>query len=129
MKGERAIDEIAGLRLKRQMFQIRARIDDGVVARHFMRAGQHLLRQVKAQNLRRACVARPATEPAEAAAEIDDLQPLHLRQQGPQRWPLRSALQAFDRAAKAGIALKEVVIVVNVLGHHVCYDAPHVPRQ
>ena len=117
MQRERRIDEIEGADRQIEMLQVGVSVCDGVVRRHGTGARQHVLRDVDAEHLPRPRRARPAAEPAEAAAEIEHVGPREIRQHRPQRRPFRGAVETLDRAAEPAVAGEEFVVVVDVLGH------------
>ncbi len=117
VEGKRGVDEIAGRRRQGDILQVGALIADRRIVRFPARPLQHVFRHVDAEHIGCALPARPAAEPAETAAEVDDAPALQRRQQGTQRSPFGRAVQPLHRARQAAIALEEFRIVVNVLRH------------
>src|SRR5262249_32591977 len=61
--------------------------------------------------------ARPAGEPAEAAAQIDDPESRQGRQHRAERRPLRHAIEPLARPHQIAVAREELRVVVDVLRH------------
>ena len=75
-------------------------ISPGVGDRRVLSGGpaprQHSLGNINAQDVSRSLLSRPAAEPAEAAAKVQDFEPAQVRKQSTERRSFLSTVQALD---------------------------------
>src|ERR1700704_5710453 len=81
------------------------------------RALQHFFGNIDANDSCRCILARPSTEPAKPASEIDDFQAAHVRKHRAQGWPFGRTVQPIDGTRQAAVFLEECIIIVDVLCH------------
>jgi len=117
VQSERTVSEVETRLWQTEFVEIGALIDDGGVGAFSAGPRQHLLRQVEAEQVPGSLRSRPAAEPAEPAAKIDNAQAIDIRQHRAQCRPFRRAVQTLDRTAETAIAFKEIGLVVDVLCH------------
>ncbi len=117
MEGERAVGEAEARFGQNQMLEVGDSILDRRILRLLPRACDHFLGEVEAKDLSRAVLPRPAGEPAEAAAEIQDAQVPEIGQHCADCGPFGSAGESMQGSPELTVAGEEFGSVVNVLCH------------
>src|SRR6516162_8035353 len=117
VESECAVDHVKCLWRQFELLHVSPAVDNGGVGSASPSPRQHSLGDIDADNITGTLLARPAAEPAEAAAEVEDLAPTQNGQQGTQCRPLGHTVQPFDRAAQPAVAGEEFLVVIDVLRH------------
>ena len=117
VKRQRAVGEVELTSRQLDCIEVLALVGDPLIGRLAHGSGEHVLRQVDAEDRCRTSGGGPATEPAEAASQIDHAEPQHLRQHAAQRRPLGCPVEPVHRAGQSRVGLEELAVVVDVLGH------------
>ena len=98
---KRAVDQVERGHRQRQALHVGPAVDDGRVRAGGPGARQHVLGHIDALDVGRALLARPAAEPAEAAAEVQHPAPAHIGQHAPAA-PATPAPRPAPRWSAAG---------------------------